>query len=115
MLARTVVDLYHGDGAGTAAEGEFDVVFKTKGAPSDVAEHELDSSEAVDGRLRLANVLRQSGLVRSNAEGRRQIEQGGVRLNDVKVEDPDVTFGPAELDGALLQVGRRRWVRIRST
>jgi tyrosyl-tRNA synthetase len=115
LLARTVVDLYHGDGAGAAAEGEFDVVFKTKGAPSDIAEHELDASEAVDGRIRLANVLRQSGLVKSNADGRRQIEQGGVRLNDVKVEDPDVSFAPADLDGALLQVGRRRWVRIRST
>jgi tyrosyl-tRNA synthetase len=115
LLARTVVDLYHGEGAGAAAEDEFDVVFKTKGAPSDVAEHELDASEAVDGRIRLANVLRQSGLVKSNAEGRRQIEQGGVRLNDVKVEDPDVSFTPAELDGALLQVGRRRWVRISST
>lgn len=115
LLARTVVDLYHGEGAGGAAEGEFDVVFKTKGAPSEVPEHTLDHSEGVDGRIRLANVLRQAGLVKSNAEGRRQIEQGGVRRDDVKVDDPDITFTSAELDGSLLQVGRRRWVRIRSS
>jgi tyrosyl-tRNA synthetase len=113
LLARTVVDLYHA-GAGEEAEAEFDRVFKDHAAPTDVAEHTLDASEAIDGRIRLANVLRQAGLVSSNKEGRRQIEQGAVRRDDVKVEDPDAAFPPADLDGALLQVGRRRWARIRS-
>jgi tyrosyl-tRNA synthetase len=114
-LARTVVDLYGGKGAGEAAEAEFDRVFKDHETPTAVAEHVIDPSEAVDGRIRLANVLRQAGLVASNKEGRRLIEQGGVRRDDVKVDDPDAAFGPAELDGSLLQVGRRRWVRIRSS
>jgi tyrosyl-tRNA synthetase len=115
LLARTVVDLYRGPGAGEAAEAEFDRVFKEHAAPTDVAQHTLDASEATDGRIRLANVLRQAGLVASNKEGRRLIEQGGVRRDDVKVDDPDATFAPAELDGSVLQVGRRRWVRIRSS
>ena len=113
LLARTVVDLYHADGAGAAAEREFDRVFKAHEVPADIAEHELDLSEVVDGGIRLANVLRQVGLVKSNAEGRRQIAQGGVKRDEVVVDDPDATLSPAELDGALLQVGRRRWARIR--
>ena len=73
----------------------------------------IDLGEVVDGTIRLANVLRQAGLVKTNADGRRQIAQGGVRRDDVVVEDADATFPPAELDGSVLQIGRRRWVRIR--
>ena len=113
LLARTVVDLYHGDGAGQAAEAEFDKVFRAHEAPTEVPEHVLDVSEAIDGRLRLATVLRQAGLVGSNKDGARQIAQGGVRLDNVVVNDPNITFAPDELDGIVVQVGRRRWVRLR--
>ena len=113
LLARSVVEQYHDSGAGDAAEAEFDRVFKSKEAPTDIPQHVLDPSEAQHGRIRLANVLRQAGLVKSNADGRRQITQGGVRWDDQVVDDPDAAVTPAELDGAVLQVGRRRWVRIR--
>ncbi len=113
LLARSVVDVYHGDGAGEAAEAEFDRVFKAHEAPSEVPEHVLDVSEAHDGRLRLATVLRQAGLASSNKEGQRLIGQGGVRRDGTVIDDPDATFAPAELDGAVLQVGRRRWARVR--
>jgi tyrosyl-tRNA synthetase len=113
LLARTVVDLYHGDGAGATAEGEFDRVFKDHAAPSDVAEHDLDPAEAREGRIALANVLRQAGLAPSNKEARRLIAQGGVRTDGEVVQDPEATFVPAELDGVTLQVGRRKWARIR--
>jgi tyrosyl-tRNA synthetase len=113
LLGRTVVDLYHGDRAGDAAEAEFDRVFKSHDAPTDVAEHVLDVDEAVDGRIRLAAVLRQAGLASSNKDGRRLIQGGGVKRDGDPVTDSDVSFEPSELDGALLQVGRRRWARIR--
>ena len=115
LLATTVVDLYHGSGAGAAAEAEFDRVFKAHVAPTDIPEHALDASEARDGRIGLANVLRQSGLAASNKEARRLIAQGGVRRDGVVATDPEETLTPDELDGATLQVGRRRWVRIRSS
>ncbi|MBM3672522.1 MAG: tyrosine--tRNA ligase [Actinobacteria bacterium] len=112
-MARRVVDAFHGDGAGESAEAEFDRVFKSKETPTDIPEHLLDDGEAVDGRIRLANVLRQAGLVKTNAEGKRQITQGGVKIDGQAVSDPDATYAPAELQGATLQVGRRRWVKIR--
>ena len=119
LLARTVVDLYHGPGpdgrsAGAAAEGEFDKVFRSHEAPTDVPEHVLDASNALDGRLRLATVLRQAGLVSSNNEGARQITQGAVRLDGDVVSDSDAAFAPNELDGVLVQVGKRRWARLRA-
>jgi tyrosyl-tRNA synthetase len=114
LLARTVVDLYHGDGAGAAAEAEFDKVFRSHEAPTDVPEHVLDLADAIDGRLRLATVLRQAGLVPSNKEGARKIGEGAVRVDGDVVRDPDTTSTPAELDGALVQVGKRHWARIRA-
>ena len=113
-LARAVVDLYHGDGAGTAAEAEFDRVFKAHDAPSAVPEHVIDDSEVRDGRIFLANVLRQAGLASSNKEARRLIAQGGVRRDGDLVTDPETSATPAELDGVTLQVGRRRWVHVRA-
>jgi tyrosyl-tRNA synthetase len=64
--------------------------------------------------LRVANVLRQAGLVASNKEGQRQIQQGGVRLDGEVVTDPELALSLDELDGATLQVGKRKWVRLKN-
>ncbi|MCX6504027.1 MAG: tyrosine--tRNA ligase, partial [Actinobacteria bacterium] len=110
LLARTVVDLYHG--SGEAAEAEFDSVLKSHDQPADIPEHELDFSSARDQKLSLAEVLNQAGLAKSNREGRRLIEQGGVRWEGESVSEAEAAFSAAELDGTVLQVGRRRWVRL---
>ena len=116
LLGRTVVDLYHGTGAGEAAEAEFDKVFRSHEAPTEVPEHVLDPSDlgADGGPVRLAAVLRQAGLAPSNKEGGRLIAQGGVRLDGAVVDDPEATYPPADLDGVLVQVGKRRWARLRT-
>ncbi len=113
-MARRIVDAYQGEGAGEAAEAEFNRVFKSHDVPTDLPEHTLESAAAVDGQIRLANVLQQAGLAKSNAEGRRLITQGGVRIDGEAITDPDATYVPADLDQVVIQVGRRRWVRIRT-
>lgn len=112
LLARTVVDLYHGDRAGGAAEAEFDRVFKEHAVPSDVAEFRIGPDLVQEGRVWLPRLLAAAGLVPSNKEGRRKIEQGGVRLDGERVTNPDLELAPADLDGRLVQVGRRAWARI---
>jgi tyrosyl-tRNA synthetase len=112
LLARTVVDLYHGEGAGAAAEAEFDRVFKDHGAPSEVPEYVVPPEELRDGRIEVARLLALAGLVSSNREGRRKIQQGGVYLDDERVNEPGLELTPAEVDGRLLRLGRRSWVRI---
>jgi tyrosyl-tRNA synthetase len=113
LLARTVADLYHGPGAGDAAEAEFDRVFRAHEPPSDIPEHHLEPPGSADGPLRVAAVLHQAGLASSNKEGRRLIQQGGVRLDGDVIDDPDRALPAADLDGRLLQVGKRRWIRLR--
>lgn len=111
LLARSVVDLYHGSGAGEQAEAEFDRVFKDHGVPTDVPDVGLDAAELGGEPVRLARVLALAGLVPSNKEGRRKIAQGGVRIDGERVADPDLELEPGALHGRVLQVGRRAWAR----
>jgi tyrosyl-tRNA synthetase len=115
-LARTVVDLYHGAGSGAVAEAEFDRVFREHAVPADVPDVVVDPSELRDGRVRVARLLALAfpGAVPSNKEGRRKIEQGGVRLDGDVVDGPDRELAADELDGRLLQLGRRNWARLRT-
>jgi tyrosyl-tRNA synthetase len=112
LLARTVVDLYHGAGAGTAAEAEFDRVFKEHAPPSDVPEFALDAALVDEtGRVRPSRLLAAAGLVGSNREGVRMIAEGGVRLDGAALTSDD-PLAPEDLAGRTVQVGRRRWARV---
>ena len=116
LLARTVVDLYHGEGAGAAAEAEFDRVFVAHEVPEDIAEVRIDAADVRDGRVRLATLVARAfpQTVTSNKDGRRKIQQGGVRLDGAVVTDADAAVTPSEVDGHLLQLGRRNWARLRA-
>jgi tyrosyl-tRNA synthetase len=116
MVARRVADLYHGTGAGDVAQAEFDRVFREHAVPADVPDVAVDSSELRDGKVRVGRLLALAfpSAVPSNKEGRRKIEQGGVRLDGDVVDDPDYELTADELDGRLLQLGRRNWARLRT-
>lgn len=112
LLARTVVELYHGPGSGESAEAEFDRVFRAHEAPTDVPAFSLAAESLVDGRIRLARLLALAGLATSNADGRRKIAQGGVKMSGERVDDPDIELDGEALDGKVVQVGRRSWARV---
>ena len=115
QLAQTVVDLYHGKGTGAAAEAEFDRVFKAHAAPTEVPEYVIPPEELRDGRIEVARLLTLAGLAASNREGRRKIQEGGVYLDDERVTEPGLEVAPSEVDGRLLRLGRRSWMRIRAS
>lgn len=112
LLARTVCELYHGEGAGAAAEAEFDRVFREHRPPSDMPELRLGELGWATGRLRLAKLVAQAGLVTSNREAVRKIAEGAVRIDGTVVRDPDTEYDAAELAGKTVQVGKRAWVRV---
>ena len=102
LVGRTVADLYHGAGAGDAAEGEFDRVHKDKAVPSEMPEFALPS-----GTL-WADALVATGLDPSKREARRSIEHGAVKCDG----DP-VTGDGGVPDGThVVQNGKRKWARI---
>jgi tyrosyl-tRNA synthetase len=111
-LAREIVTRYHGAEAAAAAEQRFDVVHREHEVPDDVPEASIPPEAVTDGRVWLPRLLAATGLASSNADGRRLIEQGGVRLDGQPVSDPDAELRPVDLTGRVLQVGRRRFLRF---
>ncbi len=104
-LARFVVRRSHGDEAAAAAEAHFTRVVRERGAPEEVPETPLPDGDPVH----LPAVL-QSAFGLSTSEGRRMIGQGGVKVNGAPVRELDVPR--LLLAGALVQAGKRRFVRL---
>jgi tyrosyl-tRNA synthetase len=111
-LAREIVTRYHGAEAAGAAKERFDLVHREHEVPEEVPEAPIPPGAVTDGRVWLPRLLAMTGLAGSNAEGRRLIAQRGVRLDGEPVTDPDAEVGPEELAGRVLQVGRRRFLRL---
>ncbi|HQZ14346.1 MAG TPA: tyrosine--tRNA ligase [Acidimicrobiia bacterium] len=115
LLAKTVVDLYHGDGRGDDTAEEWVKIFSSGGRPSEIEMVEVSKSEFENDSQRLARILNSAGLVASNKEGARMISQGAVRIEDVAFEDPDGLVSITQVDGKVIQVGKRKWAQISVT
>jgi tyrosyl-tRNA synthetase len=109
-MARAVVTLYHGEGAAREAEKAFDRRFKENEAPEEIAEATLPPGAVDGGLVYLPRVLAELGLAESRSEARRLISQGGVRINGQLVRDEEQP--QEDLAGAILQVGKRRFIRL---
>jgi tyrosyl-tRNA synthetase len=112
-LAREVVDLYHGERAGAAAQDRFDRVHRERELPEEVPDVAIPPDVIVDGRVYLPKLLSVIGLADSNSYARRLIEQGGVRIGGEPVSPDAIELPLADLKGRVLQVGRRGFVRLR--
>jgi tyrosyl-tRNA synthetase len=109
-VARATVALYHGDQAAQAAEDVFTRQFRQREAPEQVREAPIPPG-AIDGEsVYLPRVLAELDLAGSRGEARRLIAGGGVRVNGEPTAFEEHPLH--ELRGALLQVGRRRFVRL---
>ncbi|MEX1047051.1 MAG: tyrosine--tRNA ligase [Actinomycetota bacterium] len=111
-LAREIVDEFHGPGSGADAEQRFLQVHREHEIPDDVEEKAIPPDVVQDGKVWLPRLLSALGLASSNSEARRLIEQGGVRVDGRAVSDADSEFGPGDLTGKVLQVGRRKFLRL---
>jgi tyrosyl-tRNA synthetase len=109
-LARAVVEVWHGADAAAGAEAAFDRVFVERSLPEQIPEALISPDDAPGGRIRLTKLLVVTGLAESNAEARRLISQGGVTVEGARVHD--VNAQVAVRGGLVVQVGRRRFVRV---
>jgi tyrosyl-tRNA synthetase len=110
-LAREIVTMYHSLEAAEAAEARFDRVFSQRDLPDDMPEVRLPADDLRDGRIWVVRLLSLCGFAPSNSEARRLVAQGAVRINGRRVDDPEAAV--LVEDGATLQVGKRRFARIR--
>jgi len=113
-LAAEVVELYWGSEAAQAAEQAFNRVHVERELPEEIIEVHVDGAEFKDGRIWLPRLLVLADLASSTSEGKRLIAQGGVKLDDEVVENAELELGAAELEGAVIQKGKRHFRRIRT-
>lgn len=109
-IARGVVALYHGVEAAAAAEAQFDRQFKEQATPEKIPVAAIPH-DAIDGlSVYLPRVMAELGLAKSGSDARRLIAQKGVKIDSVTVAKEEIDL--ADLRGAVLQVGKRQFVRL---
>jgi tyrosyl-tRNA synthetase len=104
-LAREIVAIYHGEDKVAAAEAHFKSIFQIPGGLPENMEKILVRDEPL-----IVDFLAGHKLVSSKSEARRLIEQGGLRLSGQPVEDVNARL--AFKDEAVVQVGKRKFVRV---
>jgi tyrosyl-tRNA synthetase len=118
-LARSLVRVFHGEKAAVDAEETFDIVVR-RGVPEDVPTVQIESKAEVSAEARvettvlrwIVNVIVQAGFAKTNSEARRLIRSGAVRLDGQVITDETLQIPEEELDGKVLQVGKRRYARL---
>ena len=105
-LARAIVEMYYSQKDAERAEENFEQVFSKKELPDEIMEYKIDANESP----LLIKVLAKHGVTSSNAEGKRLISQGGVKINGEKISD--INFVLKSSNEYLLKVGKRRFVKF---
>ena len=111
-LAQNIVAAYYDGEAAKEAEAAFDRQFKQHEVPEDIPEFAADLTPNEEGTEYLAKLIADSGLTKSTGDARRMIDQGGVKINGEAVAAKAYNVAPESLSGAVIQVGKRKFVRL---
>ncbi|HKL12922.1 MAG TPA: tyrosine--tRNA ligase [Halanaerobiales bacterium] len=110
-LAYIIVKEFHGEAKAKEAAQEFENVFSKGGLPEDIPEVEISEDQLEDGELWIVKIVAATGLVDSNSEARRMIKQGAVTIDDKKYEK--INLDLEVKDGMIVQIGKRRYAKLR--
>ncbi|HEY2963828.1 MAG TPA: tyrosine--tRNA ligase, partial [Pyrinomonadaceae bacterium] len=105
-LGKRIVADFYSEADASAAEEQFNRMFRSKQAPEEIEERTISS-----GSWKLPRLLVELQLTPSVAEARRLIEQGGVYVDGGRSGDRDLELSPDR--SFLVQVGKRRFMRVR--
>ena len=104
-LAHTIVRLYHGEEAANFGQDEFVRVFQKHAMPTDIPEHKMAITEEP---VFVPQLLSDAGLTASNGEARRSIKAGAFKIDGEKCNEEHIVLK----DGMVLQVGKRKFIKI---
>jgi tyrosyl-tRNA synthetase len=106
LLGKTIVSQFYDDGAGEAAAAHFEKVFSQNQLPDDIAEIEIAGEPVMASKL-----LAACGLVSTGGEAKRAIKQGGARIDEDKLSDPNAMIEP--VDGMIVRIGKRKVAKLK--
>ena len=104
-LAHTIVRLYHGEEAANFGQEEFIRVFQKHAMPTDIPEYKVAITEEP---VFVPQLLSDAGLTASNGEARRSIKAGAFKIDSEKCNEEHIVLK----DGMVLQVGKRKFIKI---
>jgi tyrosyl-tRNA synthetase len=114
-LARGIVERFHSALAAEAAEEHFNRLFVERQAPDEVEELDLAPFLGDNGGTVHLPQLMAGAFEISSSEARRLIQQGGAKLDGEPIPSDTLDLELAALDGRVLQVGKRRFRRLRAS
>ncbi len=113
QLGRRIVARFHGESEAEAAEAHFDRLFVRHEAPEEIEELGLGAFAGENGgAVHLPRLMAEAFGI-SSSEARRLLGQGGVKLDGEPIPAGTLDLEPAALEGRVLQVGKRRFRRLR--
>ena len=104
-LAHTIIRLYHGEEAANFGQEEFVRVFQKHAMPTDIPEYKVAFTEEP---VFVPQLLSDAGLTASNGEARRSIKAGAFKIDGEKCNEEHIVLK----DGMVLQVGKRKFIKI---
>jgi tyrosyl-tRNA synthetase len=108
-LGRRLVARFHGEDAAREAEAHFDQLHVRREVPDDVPEVRVEPQD--NGDVHLPAVIARA-FDMSTSEARRLLSQGGVKVDGQTLDGGRLDVPISDLDGKVLQVGKRRFVRV---
>lgn len=112
-LARFIVARFHDEQSAAEAEAHFDRLFRERAAPDEITQVSLEVADLnSSGRIYLPQFLVTHLGVPSSSEARRLLSQGGVKVDGEPLQTDTLEYEPERLKGCVVQVGKRRFVRV---
>ncbi len=113
ILAYELTKLVHGEEEANKALEASKGLFAGNGSIENMPKTELTAADLEDGALDIVSLLVKTDLVASRGDGRRNVEQGGVSVNDEKVTDFKKTYTADELkEGLIIKKGKKGFNRV---
>ena len=108
LLAEEIIERFHSKKDAENAKNTFLDRFQKGAKPKDIETFSI----SLDDDIAIGNLLKESGLVQSTSEAMRLVQQGAVKINDEKIDDPKLSIKKNQ--ELLVQVGKRRFLKIKT-
>ena len=113
ILAFELTSMVHGEEEAKKAEASAKALFAGGGSSENMPTTELTDADLIDGAIDLMSLLVKTGLCTTKSDARRNIQQGGVTVDDVKVTDIGKSFTAEELNsGVVLKRGKKNFNKV---
>ena len=113
ILAFELTSMVHGEEEARKAEASAKALFAGGGASENMPTTELTDTDLSDGAIDLMSLLVKTGLCTTKSDARRNIQQGGVTVDDVKVTDIGKSFSAEDLKtGVILKRGKKNFNKV---